>query len=649
MAPSRILSAMTAAAYMALVGLLESCGGMSGSVASLSPDFILSESPTTVTIQAGAPGSQVSVAVQPVNAFSSTVAVSIDGLPAGVTATPASFNVVVGSSQSVTLAAASSVAATTATVTFTGSSGGMTHASTLGLTVKAVVPPINSSDVTTFHDDNARDGLNAQETTLTLSNVNPTQFGKVGFDATDGLVDAEPLYLASLNAGGIVRNVLFIATEHDSVYAFDADTGAQIWKNSLLGLSETTSDNRGCSQVIPEIGITATPVIDRKQGPNGTIFAVAMSKDASGNYHQRLHALDATTGAEMAGSPTEINATYPGTGPQSSNGKVVFDPRQYKERSALLLLNGNVYLGFSSHCDIKPYTGWVMAYDESTLQQTQVLNLTPNGSDGSVWMSGDGIAADEAGNLFLLDANGTFDVALDANGFPVNADYGNAILKLTSSEGKLAVADYFEPFNTVAESNADQDLGSGGLVLLPDVADAQGATRHLLVGGGKDANLYIADRDSLGKFNAGGTGNSNVRQELIDVGQMFSTPAFFNGALYFGPVGMPLVAYPVANAMLATSPSSKTAISFAYPGTSPSVSANGTQNGIVWAVESNTSSPAVLHAYDATNLTHELYNSQTAASGRDSFGMGNKFITPLVVNGKVYVGTPTGVAVFGLL
>lgn len=649
MAPSRILSAMTAAAYMALVGLLESCGGMSGSVASLSPDFILSESPTTVTIQAGAPGSQVSVAVQPVNAFSSTVAVSIDGLPAGVTATPASFNVVVGSSQSLTLAAASSVAATTATVTFTGSSGGMTHASTLGLTVKAVVPPINSSDVTTFHDDNARDGLNAQETTLTLSNVNPTQFGKVGFDATDGLVDAEPLYLASLNAGGIVRNVLFIATEHDSVYAFDADTGAQIWKNSLLGLSETTSDNRGCSQVIPEIGITATPVIDRKQGPNGTIFAVAMSKDASGNYHQRLHALDATTGAEMAGSPTEINATYPGTGPQSSNGKVVFDPRQYKERSALLLLNGNVYLGFSSHCDIKPYTGWVMAYDESTLQQTQVLNLTPNGSDGSVWMSGDGIAADEAGNLFLLDANGTFDVALDANGFPVNADYGNAILKLTSSEGKLAVADYFEPFNTVAESNADQDLGSGGLVLLPDVADAQGATRHLLVGGGKDANLYIADRDSLGKFNAGGTGNSNVRQELIDVGQMFSTPAFFNGALYFGPVGMPLVAYPVANAMLATSPSSKTAISFAYPGTSPSVSANGTQNGIVWAVESNTSSPAVLHAYDATNLTHELYNSQTAASGRDSFGMGNKFITPLVVNGKVYVGTPTGVAVFGLL
>lgn len=640
---------MTAAAYMALVGLLESCGGMSGSVASLSPDFILSESPTTVTIQAGAPGSQVSVAVQPVNAFSSTVAVSIDGLPAGVTATPASFNVVVGSSQSLTLAAASSVAATTATVTFTGSSGGMTHASTLGLTVKAVVPPINSSDVTTFHDDNARDGLNAQETTLTLSNVNPTQFGKVGFDATDGLVDAEPLYLASLNAGGIVRNVLFIATEHDSVYAFDADTGAQIWKNSLLGLSETTSDNRGCSQVIPEIGITATPVIDRKQGPNGTIFAVAMSKDASGNYHQRLHALDATTGAEMAGSPTEINATYPGTGPQSSNGKVVFDPRQYKERSALLLLNGNVYLGFSSHCDIKPYTGWVMAYDESTLQQTQVLNLTPNGSDGSVWMSGDGIAADEAGNLFLLDANGTFDVALDANGFPVNADYGNAILKLTSSEGKLAVADYFEPFNTVAESNADQDLGSGGLVLLPDVADAQGATRHLLVGGGKDANLYIADRDSLGKFNAGGTGNSNVRQELIDVGQMFSTPAFFNGALYFGPVGMPLVAYPVANAMLATSPSSKTAISFAYPGTSPSVSANGTQNGIVWAVESNTSSPAVLHAYDATNLTHELYNSQTAASGRDSFGMGNKFITPLVVNGKVYVGTPTGVAVFGLL
>jgi hypothetical protein len=343
----------------------------------------------------------------------------------------------------------------------------------------------------------------------------------------------------------------------------------------------------------------------------------------------------------------EIAPTYPGTGVGSSNGTVLFDPKQYKERAALLLLNGNVYVAFSSHCDIEPYTGWVIAYSESTLQQTRVLNLTPNGSEGSVWMSGDGIAADGAGNLFLLDANGTFDVTVDATGFPVSADYGNAILKL-SSTGNLTVTDYFEPFNTVAESNADLDMGSGGIVLLPDLVDAQGATRHLLVGGGKDSNLYVADRDNLGKFNASGTDNSNVYQELTSVGGIFSTPGFFNGVFYLGAVAQPLRAYPMSNAKLPSAPSSQTTISFAYPGTSPAVSANGTSNGIVWAVESNTSAAAVLHAYDATNLAHELYNSGTAGN-RDAFGNGNKFITPLVVNGKVYVGTPTGVAVFGLL
>ena len=309
-------------------------------------------------------------------------------------------------------------------------------------------------------------------------------------------------------------------------------------------------------------------------------------------------------------------------------------------------MSGTLYIGFSSHCDIEPYTGWVMAYDESTLKQTQVLNLTPNGSEGSVWMSGDGIAADSGGNLFLLDANGTFDTTLDANGFPASGDYGNAILKLKTS-GKLAVADYFEPYNTVAESGADQDLGSGGEVLLPDQTDAQGRTRHLLVGGGKDNNLYVADRDNLGKFNPGG--NGNVYQELGGVGSMFSTPAYFNGVLYVGAVGTPLRAFPITNAKLVPTPSSQTTVSFGYPGTSPGISANGTQNGIVWTVESSTGSAAVLHAYDAADLTHELYNSQQAANGRDAFGNGNKFITPLVVNGKVFVGTPKGVAVFGLL
>jgi hypothetical protein len=375
-----------------------------------------------------------------------------------------------------------------------------------------------------------------------------------------------------------------------------------------------------------------------------------MSKDSGGNYHQRLHALDIATGAEIGSSPTEISATYPGTGDSSSNGYVAFLPGQYKERAALLLLNGEVYLGFSSHCDIRPYSGWVMDYSETTLQQTQVLNLTPNGSEGSIWMSGDGIAADASRNLYFLDANGTFDTSFDGNGFPTKGDYGNAMVKLSTS-GKLAVADYFQTYNTVMESEEDEDLGSGGEILLPDQTDSGGVVRHLIVGAGKDSNVYLGDRDNLGKFSAGPPNDTNLYQEVIGAlsGAVFSTPAFFNGVLYYGASGDELKAIPMTDAKLALTSSSQSSVTFPYPGTTPSVSANGTQNGIVWALESSMTAPAVLHAYDATNLTHELYNSGQAANGRDSFGNGNKFITPMIVNGRVYIGTQTGVAVFGLL
>jgi hypothetical protein len=604
--------------------------------------------PTSVTVQAGGVGSAVSVTVTAVNSFDSTVTVAVTGLPSGVTANPATLSMIPGVTQSTTLTAAASAAAATPTITFTGTSGSLTHAAPLALTVKAIVIT-HAPDVTTYHYDAARDGLNAQETILTTSNVNSTGFGKIGFDTVDGLVDAQPLYLANVAVGTTLHNMLYVATEHDSVYAFDADTGAQVWRKSILPGGETPSDNRNCNQVTPEIGITSTPVIDRQQGANGTLFAVGMSKDGSGNYHQRLHALDVTTGAEAAGSPVEIAATYPGSGENSSGGNVVFDAKQYKERAALLLLNANVYLAWSSHCDIEPYTGWVMAYSESTLKQTQVLNLTPNGSEGSVWMAGNGLAADANANLYFLDANGTFDTTFDMNRFPATSDYGNGFIEL-STNGVLSVADYFEPDNTASESNADLDLGSGGAIVLPDQQDALGTVHHLVVGAGKDANIYVADRDNMGKFNSGGA-NSNVYQVISGqlAGQVFSTPAFFNGVLYYGASGDALKAFPLTNAMLAASPSSQTAATFAYPGTTPAVTSNGALNGIVWALESSTSSPAVLHAYDATNLGHELYNSGQAANGRDSFGNGNKFITPMVVNGKVYVGTPTGVAVFGLL
>jgi hypothetical protein len=324
---------------------------------------------------------------------------------------------------------------------------------------------------------------------------------------------------------------------------------------------------------------------------------------------------------------------------------VIFDPSQYAERAGLLLLNGVVYMGWTSHCDIEPYTGWLMGYSESTLAQASVLNLTPNGSEGSIWMSGAGLAADASGYIYFLDANGTFDATLDASGFPTKGDFGNGFLKVSTTGGTLAVADYFEPDNTVTESAEDLDLGSGGALLLPDLSDASGAIHHLAVGAGKDQNIYVVDRDSMGKFNA--QNDSVIYQQIGGaIGGVWSMPAFFNNTVYYGAVNDTLKAFSITNARLATAASFKSTNSFAYPGTTPAVSANGITNGIVWAVEN--SSPAVLHAYDATTL-QEFYNSNQAANGRDQFGNGNKFITPLVVNGKVYVGTPTGVAVFGLL
>jgi hypothetical protein len=461
----------------------------------------------------------------------------------------------------------------------------------------------------------------------------------------DGKVDGEPLYLSALNIGGQNHNVVFAVSEHDSVYAFDADSGVQIWKTSILGANETPSDDHGCGQISPEIGITSTPVIDRSAGAHGTIFVVGMSKDAQGAYHQRLHALDITTGAEVSGSPTEISASVSGTGSGSSGGKLTFDPGQYAERVGLLLLNGAIYMGWTSHCDFAPYTGWLMGYSETSLAQTSVLNLTPNGSEGSIWMSGAGLAADTSGNIYFLDANGKFDTTLNASGFPVNSDFGNAFMKVSTTGGTLAVADYFEPFNTVTESQGDIDLGSGGALLLPDLKDASGTVKHLAVGAGKDKKIYVVDRDNMGKFNA--NDNSALYQEIDGaIGGVWSMPAYFNNVIYYGAVNDTLKAFPITNAKLATSAAFHNANSFQYPGTTPAVSANGTSNGIVWAVEN--SSPAALHAYDATNL-NEIYNSNQAAGGRDHFGNGNKFITPLIVNGKVFVGTPSGVAVFGLL
>lgn len=519
--------------------------------------------------------------------------------------------------------------------------------------------PVTPVSVLTYHNDNQRTGLNAAETILTPANVNSANFGKVSFFNADGAVHGQPLYVANIMINGVLRNVIYAVTEHDSMYAFDADTGAKLWQKTALQQGEMPTQSKifDCQSIEGEIGITNTPVIDRNKAPNGAMYFVAMSTDANGAAHQRIHAVDLVTGAELFGGPVEIQAQFPGNGPNSHNGILTFDPKQYAERTGLVEVNGNIYIAFTSHCDHKPYNGWVMQYSGSTLQQLSVINLTPNGKNGGIWMAAAGLAADSDGYIYFLDGNGTFDPVLDSKGFPINGDYGNGILKLSTSV-PLAVADYFNMYNTVEESQADLDLGSGGALVLPDIT--VGANKvHLVVGAGKDGSIYVANRDNMGKWNP--DNNNNLYQQVdakFPFG-VYSMPAYFHNTVYFGACQDRVYAYPIVNGRLASLPSSQTSHQFFYPGVSPSISANVDHDGILWVVENTSSSalrertinqtkPSILHAYDALDMTKELYNSNEKGF-RDQFGPGNKFITPTIANGRVYIGTRTGVAVFGLL
>ncbi len=509
-------------------------------------------------------------------------------------------------------------------------------------------PPQTNTNVLTYHNDLARTGQNLTETTLTRANVNSSSFGKLFSVPVDGRVDAQPLYVSRLIfAGQDVHSVVYAETEHDSVYAIDAVSGAVLWRVTLLASGETPSDDRGCGQVTPEIGITATPVIDLAAGPHGTIYMLAMSKDTSGNYHHRLHALDVTTGQEEFAGPMEIAAAYPGVGDNSVNGQVVFDPKQYKSRPSLLLLNGVVYTGWGSHCDFRPYTGWLIGYDRLTLKQLSVFNFAPNGSEAALWNAGGGIAGDSiTGRIFVAVSNGTFDTSLDANSFPDRADFGNAFVKLSALNNQLIPEDYWTMSNTVTESAQDQDLGSGGVMLLPDLKNAAGQIVQLGTGAGKDGRLYVFNRANLGKFNP--QNDNALYQELPGAlgGAVFTSPAWFNGTVYYGAVGDRIRAFNVNAAVLQSQPASTSDNFFAYPGTTPAISANGTTDAIVWAVENV--NPAVLHAYDAANLAMEFYNSNQAGV-RDQFGPGNKYITPTIADGRVIVGTTNSIAVFGLI
>jgi len=514
--------------------------------------------------------------------------------------------------------------------------------------------------VLTYHNDNGRTGQNLNETTLTPANVNSTQFGKLTSYPVDGVITAQPLYVASVTIPGQgLHNVVYVATEHDSVYAFDADgkTSAPLWHMSFLNPSAGVTSVPG-SEVgntgFPggEFGITSTPVID---GVGGTLYVVSYTKE-NGEDVYRLHALDLVTGAEKFGGPTVIQASVPGTGVENNGqGQVPFDPAEHMQRPGLLLLNGVVYIAFGTIAEIQPWHGWLLAYSAGNLHQLVSLNSTPNGYGASFWEGGCAPAADASGNIYVATGNGTFDAS--AGG----VDYGDSVLKLKPAGGLvpasvMTVLDWFSPFNSQYLAEGDWDLGSGGTMLLPD---QPGPHPHLLVisgkedvGGGK-GRIDLLDRDNLGGFNAT---SDHIVQELVGAINFanLTTPAYWQGNIYYASHKDNLKEFSLANGVLSSSPVAVSPETFGYPGASPSISANGTSNGVVWAIDASTSTsssnggPAVLRAYDATNISHEIYDS-TQAGARDTLGPAVRFTVPTVIGGKVYVGTGTELDVLGLL
>jgi Domain of unknown function (DUF4214) len=501
-------------------------------------------------------------------------------------------------------------------------------------------------NVLTYHNDTSLTGQNLNETTLTPANVNATDFGKLFTDTVDGAMYAQPLYLSNVAVPGMgTLNLVFAATENDSVYAFNADApGAPIWQDSFTnpaaGVTAVSDADLDANSIAPVVGITGTPVIDPA---TDTLYVVAFTKEvvaSTTSFVQRLHALDVTTGAEKSGGPVVIQASVPGTGQGSVNGMVSFNTIQENQRPGLLLDNGVVYIAWASFEDHTPYHGWVIGYNAQTLQQVAVFNDTPDGGMGGIWESGASPAADAAGNLYVVTAGGTFDA--NSSTTP-NDDHGESVLKLspTGANG-LTVADSFTPFNQATLVQRDEDIASGGVLLLPT---QPGPNPDEMIAAGKEGRIYLINRDDMGGFNPA---VDDVIQELPPViTSLFGTPAYFNGEVYIGGVGNVLQAFSLTNGLLSTSAVSASSEAFGYPGTTPSVSANGSADGIVWAVEKN--STAILHAYDANNLGNELYNSGQAINGRDALDAAVKFEVPTIANGHVYVGTQTGLTVFGLL
>ncbi len=511
-------------------------------------------------------------------------------------------------------------------------------------------------NVLTYHNNTSRSGDNLSEKLLTLANVNSNAFGKLFKYTVDGFVYAQPLYVSQLNVQGQgIRNVLFIATEHDSVYAFDADGGGQLWKTNLGISAVTPSPDFGTryhngiyTDITNEVGITGTPVIDLA---SGTLYVDTFTHEGSSYFH-RLHAINITNGTERM-TPTTIAPTYPGTGVGGNGTQLTFNPQQQLQRTALTLAGGIVYVCYAGYADTNPYHGWIIGFDAATLQlkTNNIFVTTPNstianfGSDageGGIWMAGCALSVDANTNLYFEVGNGVFTATNGTGG----TEYGDSIIKLSTSNNKLAVADYFTPYNQAALALGDTDLGSGGLILLPD---QPGNVTHLLVGNGKEGKMYNINRDQFttnnNHFNAGAT-NDAVLQVIADAtGRSTGTPAYFNGWVYYGGWTHGLTGFKLNNGLLPPSATATGSRSYAIPGCTPSISANGTSNGIVWALQ--LASPGILSAYNATNLSEIYHSGQN--STRDGMTNGVKFAVPTVVNGKVYVGSQFSVYGFGLL
>jgi len=514
------------------------------------------------------------------------------------------------------------------------------------------------------HNDISRTGQNVNETTLTTANVGGPKFGKLFSHAVDGYIYAQPLYVPNVTIGGATHNVVYVATEGDSVYAFDADTntGANanpLWHANLIdtrhgaaaGATTVNVQNdllSSCVDLVPQAGITSTPSIDPS---TGTMYVETKSHEGV-NFVHRLHAIDITTGNEKAPGPVAISASVPGTGDGSSNGVLTFDGLHHLNRPGLLLLNGIIYLGYASHCDTSPYHGWLFAYDTKTFTQQAVYVTTPNGGLGGIWMSGAGVAAESSGNVFISTGNGDFDTT---NSFAT--EFGDTIVKLTLGSSTFSVLDYFTPFDQGTLQNNDTDLGSGGVVLLPDQS---GSHPHELVEVGKEGTIYIVDRDQMTAADAhycpavaptNCTSDPEIVQELQNTSsQLWGTPAYWNNSVYFWGTNDAIRDYTFGGGLISQSPASSGNVFVGFPGPTASISASGTTNAIVWAIDATNfgaPGPAVLHAFDATNVANELYNSNQIAS--DQAGAGVKFSVPMIANGKVYIGTQTELDVYGVL